>query len=282
MVYFDNCDVAVNGSGVMATSANIQSQNYLDPAYILEMRGEMSKPAADSIRNVLNIDYYVEVDNEPNIEIINSIKAFRQDDHVAKPFPVEVAGITGNFYLQSYSFAVEPNKVTHARASFICYDQLTGNGDLSTKKKGDEGIDYNKSNSLAHGWTTYVASSGTHIEVPTYKMDYGFNAEYKPIYTIGRKFPKQVQMIKANEEIKFMRDKYKHIVFSGEKAEEALPNFENDSEADLFEIEALCGSEESQTNQLKILVSGAVVTSTAVIAGVGKQVRTAVSVNRNY
>ena len=278
MVYFDNCDIAVNGSGLLATSATLASVNNLDPAYILEMRGEMGKPPTDSIRNTLTMEYFIEGDNEPNLEILNSIKAFRTDDHIAKPFPVEVAGVIGNFYLQNYQFSVTPNQIVNASVSYVCYEPLTG--DLSPKKKGAGEIDYNKSNSLVHGWTTYVASSGNAIEIPTYKLDYKFAASYTPIYTIGKKFPKQVQMLSASEEVDFERDRYKHIVFSGEKAAEALPNFADDGDFDLFEVESLC--DPLQTGRLNISISGAIVTNTSLKAAVGNHVRTSVSVAKHY
>ena len=86
MLYFDNIDVVVNGTGVLVEQATLSSQNYLDPAYVLDKRGELSQPVTDSIRQELSLTYFVEVDNEPNLEIVQSLKNFRQDDFDAKPY----------------------------------------------------------------------------------------------------------------------------------------------------------------------------------------------------
>ena len=102
MLYFDNIDVVVNGTGVLVEQATLSSQNYLKPAYVLDKRGELSQPVADSIRQELSLTYFVEVDNEPNLEIVQSLKNFRRDDFDTKPYLLEIGGVSGEYYLQDF------------------------------------------------------------------------------------------------------------------------------------------------------------------------------------
>ena len=279
MVFYDNIDVAINGSGILAESARISQVNYLDPAYVLEKRGEMSQPVKDSIRSKIDIGYFVEVDHEPSLGIVDSIKKFRTDDHDAKPFTVEVANISGSFYLEDYSIRVQPNQTVKASASFVSYDPLTG--DIGAKRVGDNAINYNQTNSLAHGWTTYITNSGVAREVPTYEFEYQFRAQWNPIYAIGRPYPKQVQLLSAGEMLVFTRDKFKHVQFSGEKVEDAFgADFDNDFTIEAIRLNLLCDSDTGQC--LQIGMSGGVVVNSSLNATVGELVKSKIGMNRNY
>jgi len=279
MVYFDNCDVVVNGSGILAESASVQSVNYLDPAYVLEKRGEAGQPVKDSIRSMIDINYLVEADNEPNLEIIETIKQFREDDYVAKGFSVEVAGVSGTFYIQDYRLGIQPNGAAKANVQFVTYEPLGGS--LSSKKVGGDAIDYNKSNSIVNGWSTFVTSSGAHAEFPTYDFQYQFRAQWVPIYAMGAKYPKQVQLMNASEMLNLTSNIHRHITFSGEKAEDAFSvEFGSDMSIEAFEVDLLCDS--SENSNLALTMSGGLVVNTSIEARVGDIVKTKIGVNRNY
>ena len=279
MVFYDNIDVAINGSGILAESASIAQVNYLAPAYILEKRGEMSQPVKDSIRSKIDIGYLVEVDHEPSLGIVNSIKEFRTDDHDAKPFVVEVANISGSFYLEDYQLRIQPNQTVKASASFVSYDPLSG--DVSTKRVGSEAINYNQTNSLAHGWTTYVTNSGVAREIPTYSFEYQFRASWNPIYAIGQPFPRQVQLLNAGEMIVITKDDYKHVQFSGQKAGDAFASeYGNDLVVEAVRLNLLCDSDTGKC--LQIGMSGGVVVNSRLQANIGDMVRNKIGINRNY
>jgi hypothetical protein len=279
MVYFDNCDVVINGSGILADSASVQSVNYLDPAYVLEKRGEAGQPVKDSIRSMVQISYMVEADNEPNLEIIETIKQFRSDDHVAKGFTVEVAGVSGTFYVQDYTLALKPNSAAQASVQFVTYEPLKGS--LSSKKVGGDAVNYNQSNSIVNGWNTFITSSGAHGEFPTYDFSYQFRAQWVPIYAIGGKYPKQVQLMNASEMLNLTSSVHRHITFSGERAEDAFSTeFGSDMVIEAFEVDLLCDSLEN--SHLSLTMSGGLVVNTSLEARVGDIVRTKIGVNRNY
>jgi hypothetical protein len=279
MVFYDNIDVAINGSGILAESAAIAQVNYLDPAYVLEKRGEMSQPVKDSIRSKIDIGYFVEVDHEPSLGIVDSIKKFRTDDHNAKPFTVEIANISGSFYLEDYQLRIQPNQIVKAAVSFVSYDPLSG--DVSTKRVGSDAINYNQTNSFAHGWTTFVTNSGVAREFPTYSFEYQFRASWNPIYSIGNPYPKQVQLLNAGEMLVLTRDDFKHVQFSGQQATEAFASEHgNDYVVDAVRLNLLCDSNTGQC--LQIGMSGGVIVNSRLQAQVGEMVRSKIGINRNY
>jgi len=279
MVFYDNIDIAINGSGILADSASISQVNYLDPAYILEKRGEMSQPVKDSIRSTMDISYFVEVDNEPSMGIVNSIKQFRTDDHEAQPFVIELANISGSFYLEDYSMRVQPNATVRAQASFVSYHPLTG--DIGVKRTGENAIAYNKSSSLAHGWTTFITNSGTAREVPIYEFTYQFRAQWNPLYTIGHTYPRQVQLLSAGEMIVLDKDNFRHISFSGEKVEEAfLADYGDDLNIDVVRLQLHC--DEDATKKLEIGISGGTIVNSRLQTQIGEMARSKIGINRNY
>ena len=278
MLYFDNIDVAVNGTGVLVEQATLSSQNYLDPAYVLDKRGELSQPVTDSIRHELNLSYFVEVDNEPNLEIVDSLKKFREDDFDAKPFVIEIGGVSGEYYLQDYRTNFVPNSITKATVSFVGYTPTSGY--LQAKKQGDQKINYNKSSSFSNGWSTYVTNSGNYFELPTLDVQYNFRAAWNPVYSIGGKYPLQVQLMNASELTVFTREEFTHVTFSGEKIEDTMTQFSGDGTFDALTVNYICDNDDQK--QLSFTMTGALVVRSSIQAQVGDVVRTKVAVNRNY
>jgi len=278
VLYFDNIDAVVNGTGILVEQATISSQNYLDPAYILEKRGELSQPVTDSIRHTLDLSYFVEVDNEPNLEIVNSLKQFREDDYQASPYVIEVGGVSGEYFLQDYRTNFVPNKITKASVTFVGFTPTSGY--LQPKKTGVQKVNYNKSSSFSNGWTTFASNSGNYFQLPTLDLQYNFRAAWNPIYTIGSKYPKQVQLLNASELAVFTREEFHHVTFSGQPVGEAMSQFSADKTFDALTVNYLCDS--SNSEQLSFDISGSVIVRTSIQAQVGDVVRTKVAVNRNY
>jgi hypothetical protein len=303
MIFYDNVDVVINGSGILAQSANISQVNYLDPAYILEKRGEMSQPVKDSIRSKLGVRYLVQVDYEPCLAIVDSIKKFRTDDHIAPSFVVEVANISGSFYLEDYSMSIQPNQTVDANATFVSYEPLTG--DIGEKRDGENAINYtpevtpgvNQQPNLAHGWTTFVTDSSTARSFPIYKFDYQFRAQWNPIYTMGHKFPRQVQLLNAGEMLVLERDNFKHITFSGEKAETGLTEYaeadggDGDFNIDVVQVNLLCEdniewpadiADIASYPHLEISISGGIIVNSRLDVTVGEALKSKIGINKNY
>ncbi|MEK6880177.1 MAG: hypothetical protein AABY22_11235, partial [Nanoarchaeota archaeon] len=121
-------------------------------------------------------------------------------------------------YLQSFSINVQINDIARASVSFVCY--LSGSGFLGNKRKT---INYNKdTNTVVNGWSSFITSSGTFLNIPTYDFSYNFQANYSPVYIIGKLIPNQIMLLNGTEEISFTRDSNIEISFSGEKVSKHL------------------------------------------------------------
>jgi hypothetical protein len=174
---------------------------------------------------------------------------------------------------------IQPNSTVKASASFVSYHPLTG--DVGTKRTGENAITYNKSNSLAHGWTTFITNSGTAREVPIYEFSYQFRAQWNPIYTIGHTYPRQVQLLSAGEMIVLDKDDFRHIAFSGEKATDAFQSiYGDDFNIDMIRLQLKC--DEDATKKLEIGMSGGVIVNSRLQTQVGEMIRTKIGINRNY
>lgn len=210
MLYFQECNVTINGTGLVCEAAQIDSKNSLTPIYVLGKKGTISQSPNGSIENVFNINYYIDLKREPSYGISNQIKTLT-DDGSYSGVAIAVGGITGrSCFLNSYSFSVQPNDLIRANATYTSFRPLIGNLAFLS---GDY---YNTIQTLGHAWTTYALSTGNVTSLPVYKLDYNFQAEWKPTYTISRPYPVQVNLMSASEEISVLIDRYYDIRFSGE------------------------------------------------------------------
>lgn len=244
MVYFDNCDVIVNGSGLLADSASLNIDNSLIPIYVLGKKGIVNQSPNGPLRSTFQFSYIPEVSNEPNYNCTQIINQLLNDIYYSG-VSLEIGGIIGtNCYLQSYSLKATPNNLIKVAASYISFTPTFGQ-----IKNKTSGIIYDLTNTLGHGWTTYVLSTGDFLSVPTYEFAYDFKANWEPIYTIGNPYPIQVKLLEGEEKITIVRDTSYNIDFSGNNACNQLFSCStNDQSIDVMSVSLLCQSNFSTGN----------------------------------
>ena len=123
---FDNIDVAVNRTGVLAHSATINSNNSIEPAYVVGYRKPVRQLPFGGINTVFNISYYPDIDAEPNLAVVNKIKNLSNDAYYNGE-KIEIGGITHNYcFLTSYGIKISPNNIIEANATYVTYYDLCG------------------------------------------------------------------------------------------------------------------------------------------------------------
>lgn len=100
------------------------------------------------------------------------------------------------------------------------------------------------------------------------------------MYSIGGKYPLQVQLMNASELTVFTREEFTHVTFSGEKIEDTMTQFSGDGTFDALTVNYICDNDDQK--QLSFTMTGALVVRSSIQAQVGDVVRTKVAVNRNY
>ena len=208
MIEFQNCKALVNGTGIIADSASLSTENNLSPLYVIGKKGIINNSPKGSIKNSFRFSYYPQLNSEPNVLISNLLKNFVNSGGNYSGVTLSICNITGyNCYLDSFSIKAAPNDLVRASASFTSFIPLSGSVNTGFN---DIVID-----SLAYGWATYVASGASYLTVPTYDFEYSFEANWSPFYVLGNKYPAQIDLLSCSEQIKLQRDAFYQSSFSG-------------------------------------------------------------------
>lgn len=180
--------------------------------------------------NNIRITYYLEVEKDPvyaNVsDYLSLVHNTTNPNYEDIPSNIiGVAGITGVYYLDSYSLKVSANNVIKAQASYVGFTPPTG-----IIKKREFKHSYAESFSgLAHAWTTSLIAGPMPGEVgndspivePVYDFSYDFRSVINPIYTLGDKYPKQVMLLTAEETISVVKET--NMINVSGRGEDAFP-----------------------------------------------------------
>lgn len=278
MIYFDKVDVKVNNSGLLAESVTVESQNEIQPAYVLGKKGILNQVPEGPIETTFNISYYVKLDQEPVFAIVNELKNLTGSYTGVN---IEVAGCTGfQSYLVNYNLRSLPNELVKATANFITYTNLSG-----SLRESPQASVTGISGNLAIGWTTHVVSGNSYLTSPIYELEYSFDANWAPTYILGQSTPCSVEMLNGQETITVVRDVYKHIQFTGEEACEGnnalIPTHSNDKSIDILSY-SFIGDNSITTPVLTIDITGFRIKTINLEAKIDDWPRTVTNIIKNY
>lgn len=270
MLKFNNIDILLNGRGIVAENASISSNNTLQSIYTLGNNNSSLEPNA-GIRNSFKIDYLLDTSYDVNFSLVAAAKI----GNTIGPIPLEIAGYSDSVYLQSVAFQAQPNQPIKVAASYYSFTPISGQ---MTPKRGTISYDVSVEN-LAHGWTTFLTSSGNYLSVPTYEFSYEATLEWEPTYIIGVKEPYLVQLLGGVEKLTFTRDTFSKILFSGEEATSSLLSSDFERQIGLT---GLALSWNNTANSLAFGLKNAKVTTTQLTAQVDSQIYTNVTINSSF
>ena len=241
MIFFDQCDVIVNGTGILATQATLSTANSLAPIKIIGHRGILTQAPQRDLTSNLQLSYFLETDNEPNYHIVQDIKDFFLKDEIYLPKQIVIGGISGEYYLNAYSMRAVPNEIITATASFLNFGGVSG---AFNEKKST--IVYNKSNGDNIGAFVLITDTGNFAVNKSLSFDYQFTCNWKPINVIGQRREIDVKLISAEETISVERDIFNNVSFSGNQASSTLFNSNESGSIKIHGIKFACDKEASQ------------------------------------
>ena len=293
MIYFNDVEVTVNGTGILANSASISSRNQIQPVRVLGRKGIAFQAPAGPIQSDFNISYMPETDNEPNYNIVKALQAYGGtggNQFQNRGVIVEIAGVSGYCYLNGYNLSVSPNAPAEASVSFVAYKKVTG----SLRRKGDyphAAVTYNAQNSdrLAHGWTTYFTTEAETRTNQIYDFGYDFSINWQTAHALKETAPYSVRFMSAEETITITRDITSDMVwsdvtpYSGTPATGVLfPNKRpgKSTTINLHSVGLLC--DQSDDKKLSFNTSGAMVTQHDGNVAMDDMVKNTVTIKNYY
>lgn len=285
MIYqYDQIEVLINGSGVLAESAVLNTNNALEGIYCLGNKTIVNQNHNGPLKSTLNLNYLLEVNNEKSFSYISYLRTgFSNFSYDA--LTISVAGVTGTYNLDSYSINAAPNEPIMAKATYSSYYELTGN--IQTKTSS---TNYNLTNSsgVGHAYSLilfFILDSSSPANTPTYDFSYDFRANWQPIYTLGQKYPNQIALNGCSENINITKDYYTNLGLSGVTLNEYLKNpMDGEPGPPLYDVNVIGLSFIETFNQepnLILDISGAKVNSIELGANINGVVNTEIKAS-NY
>lgn len=206
-----NIEISINDSGILASNASLNVSPNISPIQSIGMSNFHDYQVDNGIISQITFSYLPEVHNEPNFGIVNGIKSSSYDH---RSFQIKFAGITGDYYLQSYNFSVNELNAAQASATYVCYHQLSGTYAATNH------ITYDSQNltGIAHAWSTY-AEKQDDSDINVINFNYTFNTNTKPFYNFGGVYPHQVMHLGSNESYTVVRGEHSTLNYSGANVE---------------------------------------------------------------
>ena len=241
MIFFDQCDAIVNGSGILARQASLSTTNSLVPIKSIGKRGVLTQSPERDLTATLQLTYFLETDNEPNYAIVQDIKDFFLKDEIYSPKQVVVGGVSGEYYLNGYSIRAVPNEAITATASYLNVGGVSG-----AFNQKDSSIVYNKSNGDNIGAFVIITDTGNYAINKSLSFEYDFSCVWRPINVIGQRKQVEVKLISAEEKISVEREIFNNVSFSGERASSSLFNSNESGTIKIHGFKFLCNKNASQ------------------------------------
>jgi len=219
-IYYDQCEIRINNTGLLALTVNLNSDITLGPVYTLGKRKPFKKQITTGPRNTtFQIQYVINPTGDPAFRTLSEIKNFVAAPSSYNGVTIAFAGVTGQkCYLNNYSLKVEPNNVITAQASYITYHPLISNSLFSTPR-----IINNPNNasadSIAHSSRSNIISGRNRFDntySDVYNLTYAFACNLNPIYTLGEPSPIEVKPIRAQETVTMTENLFQDLVYTGE------------------------------------------------------------------
>lgn len=210
-VFFDKVDCLIQDTGILAEAGTINSRNSVQPVFSIGKIGSHGQTPYGPVGSTIQFNYFPELDNEPNKFIIDTIKNITNDQTYTGVMVI-VGGMTGfNCYLTRYSLEADINDPVRAQVNFVTFKPVLGQPASKARSPS-----YNTTNSIAHGWSTYLTDTGNYLNNPTYNLSYEARVEWDPNYVMGNPEPSGVSLMSVNETVAFTRDVSRTILHSGE------------------------------------------------------------------
>lgn len=206
-INFSECDVIVNGTGIMANSASISQKSSFVNVSPIGYFNSSVKNSESVIISDIDISYVPKI-NDVNLLEIQKIKLNPFDVPI---FNIEIGGLKCPALIKSYNLSFSPNEPAAAAVSFTTFYPVSGK---ISKKRGTVNYDANESEFL-HSWAVRVDYGHTGFQ-STYGFSYSCELNYQPIFCLGGKSPIEIIFLEGSETLSLVKEKFLELSFSGD------------------------------------------------------------------
>jgi hypothetical protein len=224
-IYYDQCEVQINNTGVLAVSANLNSDITMGPVYTLGKRKPFKKQITTGpSSSTFQISYLINPTGDPAFNTVKEIKNFISAPTNYNGVTIGFAGVTGQkCYLNNYAFKIEPNNVVTAQVSYITYEPVITNTlfqtprDLANPNNASaDSIAHSTKTNLVSGRNIFAKGTASALTGDLYNLSYTFTCNLTPIYTLGQQTPVEVKPIRAQETVNMTENLFTKLVYTGE------------------------------------------------------------------
>jgi len=205
-INFSDCDVVINGTGLIANSASISQKSSLANLSPIGYYNSSVRSPESVITSDIEINYIPKVDDINLLEI----QKIKSNPFEVSFLNIDIGGLKCPALIKSYSLNFSPNEPAAASVSFTTFYPISGK---ISKKRGVIDYDNNESKFL-HSWAINVDYGHTGFQ-STYGFSYSCELNYQPVFTIGGKSPSDIIFLEGNETISLIKEKFLEINFSG-------------------------------------------------------------------
>ncbi len=246
---YNKINVMINNQTVLAESLSLTQSSEQRPIYLLNN----SRPYDNSptvVKNSINLSYLIDPGDEPNYLIISG---WRNNITGNLNCTLNIGDILIPAHLNSYSFEILPSQVIKAQASYLSFQELTGN--FTNQNTNDSDL-YNLENStgIGHYWAVGFTSGTEFVNIENNNIlqcNYSFQSNVLPSYKLGSYSPCQVSVLDATEEINVVSETQNQIKFSGQNYNTIFSNG-----IDNLRIRPLSYLWDSNSNKIDFSLSG--------------------------
>jgi len=223
-IYYDQCEIQVNGTGLLALSVNLNSDINLGPVYTLGKRKPFRRQITTGPQtNTFQISYLINPTGDPAFNTVREIKNFISAPSSYDGVTVSFAGVTGQkCYLNNYSLKIEPNNVLTAQATYISYHPLISNTLLQAPRlinnpnsASANSIAHSSTSNLISGRTIFAKGTISELTGDLYSLNYAFSCNLTPIYVLGQQTPIEVKPIRGQETVNMTENLFNSLVYTG-------------------------------------------------------------------
>ena len=206
MLRFQNCAVKVKGVSLLAEQAELDFPTTLETIRSLGFSRALAEQTNGARSSKVSISYFIEVETDPNFVTITTLKSAAESNQVDLSnlaVQVEVGGITGQGFLESFDAQVVANDLVKANCTYSFFGNFSG--EFSPYPAGSNPNQKNWSG-LAHGWTTFLVGPNSRPPMHVQQFAYGFKANWQANYLLTGENPTDIIMIDGEETLSAQTD----------------------------------------------------------------------------
>lgn len=212
MITFETAQILVNNSGIVADTVSLSTEGTSTPVFVAGSKQYTQNAEFGNPVNKLSLSYIPMMNFDP---ILDTVKYYSTGNYWDADSPflrISLGGVSGIFYLDSFSLRTENNSPVSCSISLTNYHGLSGSLASNTPIISDRSPDELYA---LHSAALDLYSGNSFFYNFFDSINYSMAVEYGVNYTIGRVNPYKITPTLTSENLNIALDTYTAINYSG-------------------------------------------------------------------